>query len=901
MNVISTQPRAVRACALLVALPFAALAGTNSWTGSGPEGGNIRDVEFDPTGGNVVFAMTPRGLYRSGNGGADWTLINEDIVDAPFAIDPTDSDVMYFASGDELLRSSDGGESATALANWPGATATGIDVGGDGVVYVSTGNDGVFRSGDAGASWTNPITGLPQSGGVPAPIDGVFVSPDDSDTVYVTLGSIDFGVYRTTNAGGQWQSRSIGLTSLTVSDLAIDPKAPATLYVATDDGVFFSVDSAGSWNAATTPIAFNGSDEASSVGVDTTAGSAIVYAGAPGGGFFKSPDAGVTWNLADTGFGTSTATAIAVSVASGSQLIAGTIAGLKRSTNGADNWVTANDGVVATNITALAADPVTAGTLYASANGIFKTTRSGSSWTSVTDGGAVAILIDPTNTQILYTASDGVQRSIDGGESYDPVLQNVTIDILAYSAEDGGIYAVDSKNGNLYHSADGLTFPLVGPIDSALALVVDSTDGEKVFIGTSDGASVSSNGGVSWSSIADLAGNSVTSLAQDPVDATVFYAATDAGVFRSDDGGAAWTAGATDEVVQIIVDPDAPEILYGTTSNGVLRSLDAGDSWHAIPANAPGDWTATQLALDGATNRVASRVYAGTTTRGVQSVDLAHDLQLAIAGPETDVGLETDFDYTTAVTNAGPGDAPRVTLEQTLPTSKATFVSATPDQGDCSFSDPVLTCDFGAVAEGATASVDVAMTATGQGVINSSASVTSFDKELAGSDNSATASATITQLFDLVATISGPTSTHPGDRVTYTAIARNDGPNTAGSVTFVTSVPAGGTFFNATTDANCTRDGGTLTCNLGALDPDESVDVEVSYDADDTGALVSTATVSAGNGTESDPSNDTAELTTQSSSSSDGGGGGGGALDPWMLLAMLALGGVRRRAVAASR
>src|SRR6185436_19547206 len=218
--------------------------------------------------------------------------------------------------------------------------------------------------------------------------------------------------------------------------------------------------------------------------------------------------------------GTSTARTIAVSVANGSQLIAGTVAGLKRSTNGGDNWVTANDGVVATTITALASDPVTAGTLYASANGIFKTTGSGSRWTSVTDGGAVAILIDPTNTQILYTASDGVQRSIDGGESYDPVLQNVTIDLLAYSAEDGGLYAVDSKAGNLYHSDDGLTFPLVGPIDASQALLVDSTDGQKVFIGTTDGASVSSNGGTSWSSISDLAGNSVTSLAQDAVDPT---------------------------------------------------------------------------------------------------------------------------------------------------------------------------------------------------------------------------------------------------------------------------------------------------------------------------------------------------------------------------------------------
>jgi len=897
MNVIPISLRAARACALIVALPFAALAGVNSWTGTGPEGGSVRQVEYDPTGGNVVFAMTPRGLYRSGNGGADWTLINEDITDAPFAIDPSNPDVMYFGGANEtLLRSSDGGDTATALAGWPGnAATTGIDVGADAVVYVSTSDHGVFRSDDAGATWTNPVTGLPQSGGVPAPVDGVFVNPDNSAVVYVTLGSVDFGVFRTDNSGGQWTRKTTGLTSQAVSSLAIDPDAPATLYAATDDGVFFSNDSADSWNAATDPIDFNGSDEASSVAVDTITSPTVVYAGTPGGGFFKSLDAGVTWVSSNTGFGTSTARSIAVNPTDGTQLIAGTVGGLKRSTNAADNWVTANGGIVASNVTALASDPQTAGTLYASANGIFKTTRSGSSWTSVTDNGAVAILIDPTNTQILFTASDGVQRSIDGGESYDPVLENVTIDILAYSASDGAIYAVDSKAANLYRSADGLTFPLVGAIDTSsapVALVVDSTDGATLYVGTGDGASVSSDSGVTWSSIADLAGTSVTGLAQDPTDASIYYAATNTGVFRSDDGGATWTEGATDIIKQVVIDPAAPEILYGT-GTGVLRSLDSGASWHAIPASAPADWTATQVALDGVTNRVAFRVYAGTTTRGVQSVDLAHDFQVATTGPET-VGLDQDFDYATVVTNGGPGDAPRVTLSQTLPTSKATFVSATPDQGSCALDGSVLTCDLGVVAEGASTNVAIAMTATGQGVINSGASVTSFDGELVAADNSATASSTITQLFDLVATISGPTSTHPGDRVTYTATARNDGPNSSSAVTLVTVIPAGGTFFNATTDANCTRDGGTLTCTLGSLDLDESVEVEVSYDANSTGSLVSTVSVSAASGTDSDTSNDSASLSTQSSESSSGGGGGG-ALDPFALLAMLALGMIRRR------
>jgi uncharacterized repeat protein (TIGR01451 family) len=898
MKPIPTFLRASCACALIVALPLAARAGVNSWTGTGPEGGNVRQVEYDPSGGNDVFAMTTRGLYRSGNGGDDWTLINDDVTDAPFAIHPANPDVMYFGEGNEtLLRSNDGGQTVTALAGWPdGATPTGIDVALDGVVYVSTNDQGVFRSGDDGATWTNadPNGDLPDNGGVPLAVDRVFVNPEDSDVVYVTLGSLGFGVFRTTNAGAEWIPRNTGLPDpegKSISDFLIDPRAPATLYAATDAGVFTSTDSGDSW----TGTGVIGTGEASTVAVDTTEGSTVLYAGTPGGGFYKSPDNGATWISSNTGFGTSTARSIAVQRDDGTQVVAGTVGGLKRSTNSADNWVTANGGVVASNVTALASDPVTAGTLYASANGIFKTTRSGSSWTSVTDNGAVAILVDPANPQIVYTASDGVQRSIDGGESYDPVLQNVSIDILAYSASDGAIYAVDSKELNLYRSADGLTFPLVGAIDAGgapLALVVDAADGERLFLGTGDGGFVSGDGGVTWSSIADLADMSVTSLAQAPTNASVFYAATDAGVLRSEDGGSTWTAGADDVVDELVVDPDAAKILYGT-GTGVLRSLDGGASWQAIPANAPADWTTTHVALDGATNRVDFRVYAGTKTRGVQAVDIAHDLQVATTGAET-VGLDQDFEYTTTVTNGGPGDAPHVTLSQTLPTSKATFVSATPDQGSCALDGSVLTCDLGVLAEGESTNVAIAMTATGQGVINSGASVTSFDGELVAADNAATASATITQLFDLVATISGPASTRPGDRVTYTATATNDGPNSSGAVTLVTSVPAGGTFFNAATDANCTRDGGTLTCNLGSLDPDEAVEVEVSYDANSTGALVSTVSVSSANGTDSDTSNDSASLTTQSSESSSGGGGGG-SLDPFALLAMLGFALIRRR------
>jgi uncharacterized repeat protein (TIGR01451 family) len=284
----------------------------------------------------------------------------------------------------------------------------------------------------------------------------------------------------------------------------------------------------------------------------------------------------------------------------------------------------------------------------------------------------------------------------------------------------------------------------------------------------------------------------------------------------------------------------------------------------------------------------------------VQAIDLAHDLQFAITGPDGNVALDADFDYTVTITNAGPGDAPRVTLTQILPTNKATYQSATPDQGSCTPpASNTLSCNLGTLAEGAQTSVVVTMHSDSAGVISSTGSVNDFDAELLPNDNTATASgAQITQLYDLVARVTAPGTAHVGDNVTYTAAVSNDGPNAAAGVTIVTSVPTNATFFNATEGpgVRCTRDVGTLTCTVGALDVGESNSVDVAYSADSAGALTATMSVSANGGADADTSNDSASATTQASSS--GGGGGGGGMPDGLTLLALACALVRRRFLA---
>lgn len=74
----------------------------------------------------------------------------------------------------------------------------------------------------------------------------------------------------------------------------------------------------------------------------------------------------------------------------------------------------------------------------------------------------------------------------------------------------------------------------------------------------------------------------------DPDDASIVYAGTMGGVYKSVDGGTAWkkaSAGLTGSVVfNLIPDPDSPSILYATTEAGIQKSTDGGDSWHLLLA-----------------------------------------------------------------------------------------------------------------------------------------------------------------------------------------------------------------------------------------------------------------------------------------------------------------------------
>ncbi|HEX7830959.1 MAG TPA: hypothetical protein VF787_14985 [Thermoanaerobaculia bacterium] len=223
--------------------------------------------------------------------------------------------------------------------------------------------------------------------------------------------------------------------------------------------------------------------------------------------------------------------------------------------------------------------------------------------------------------------------------------------------------------------------------------------------------------------------------------------------------------------------------------------------------------------------------------------------------------------YNVTVSNLGPSDAANVSLSDTVPAG-TTFVSSTQNTGptfSCA-TPPVggtgnITCTIATLADGVTATftfvVQVSNAATIGTVITNTATVTATTPDSNTGNNSSTTNATVAALADVVVTKTGEPGARAGQTTSYEITVTNNGPTDAMTVQLSDTLPADTTFVSFTQNSGPTfacatpavGGTGTVTCTIATLanGATATFTLTIAIDADATGSISNTASVSSAN------------------------------------------------------
>ena len=369
------------------------------------------------------------------------------------------------------------------------------------IFYFGAAAGGVWKTTDFGATW-KPIFDAEKISSIGA----VEVAPSNHNILYVGTGegalrgNITFGdgVYKSTDAGKTWSN--IGLhDTRQIGALIIDPNNPDIVLVAaighafgpnSERGIFRTIDGGKTWtktlykddNTGAIDVTFDPHD------------SKIVYAalwqvrrqpwnfssGGPGSGLYKSSDGGATWTqLKGHGLPTGILGRIDVSVSAADDkrvyaMVEAADGGLYKSDDSGDHWErVSQDGRIrqrAWYFSKIYADPQAIDTVYALNTGMLRSKDGGKSFdlVSATHGDHHALWIDPTDDKRLINANDGgASISLDGGDTWSTQDNQPTAQFYHVATDmrfPYWVYGAQQDNSNLAvasFSDDGV----IGPRD----------------------------------------------------------------------------------------------------------------------------------------------------------------------------------------------------------------------------------------------------------------------------------------------------------------------------------------------------------------------------------------------------------------------------------------------------
>ena len=490
------------------------------WTFIGPlnTGGRVTDVAIAPDNDDHLYVATATGgIFRSYDAGANWIPIFDEVTKpsiGDIAIAPSNAQRIYAGTGE---------------AN---GSAT------DGAYF----GDGIYRSDDAGDTWTN--VGLPESNH----IGRIVVDPTNPDRVFAAATgelygkNVERGIYRTTNGGTNWEKVLFVTDSTAAIDVAMNVANTNIIYAAM-------------WERTRKPWQRDYGGVTSAIHRSTDGGTTWTELGAANG--LPAP------NVQTGRIG------IAVSESDPSTVYA------RFTTNEITNEF----------------------------NGLYKSTDNGDNWTLVTSAGALSgidanfgwyfgnVRVNPTNSSEVYVIGFELAKSTNSGASWS-TLPGMHVDHHALdfsrtnssfmlAGNDGGAY-ISNNGGNSWTHFENL------PITQFYNIEVDYQHPERLYGGTQDNNTIRTLTGSAndWNSIIGGDGFHVN---VDPNDNNYVYGESQYGnLRRSTNGGSSFQNGTngisgsdrTNWNTPVILSPfDSSKMFYG--SNKLYTSTRAV-SWTPI-------------------------------------------------------------------------------------------------------------------------------------------------------------------------------------------------------------------------------------------------------------------------------------------------------------------------------
>ncbi|MBL0272670.1 MAG: PKD domain-containing protein [Chitinophagaceae bacterium] len=308
------------------------------------------------------------------------------------------------------------------------------------------------------------------------------------------------------------------------------------------------------------------------------ANESIIYAGSPGGGLWKTVNAGASWQpLTDNNSLWMSVFSITIDPGNQNIVYAGTSTGLLlKSVDAGINWSPTGAGPTGT-IRKILIHPTSGNIVFACAsNGIFRSTNSGTSWTQVHSVSKEDIEFKPNDVNILIASGNDVVRSVDNGVTWTTLgaaqgITNSGRTLVAVSAANPNtVYAVQASGslfGRMYKSTDaGLTFvttvvgnPASGTNYFGYEASGTGTSGQAGYDMGMDVSPTNANdvyiaGIICWRSV-----NGATSFT--PL--TEWFLPNSTGYNHADVHGLQWIN----------------STIYSISDGGIYKSIDMGDNW----------------------------------------------------------------------------------------------------------------------------------------------------------------------------------------------------------------------------------------------------------------------------------------------------------------------------------